>query len=182
MKKKIFYISISLLSIIVYALVFALIVLYKPSYEYTMYFKKQLTKYWAGDNTMTIDQNKVMRFNFEQNPVSLDKAEVKQTDLQFIGKNTNVKEDDGKLQYIFGNNINIYWQWKDDIEFNELTLNIKIKATTNFNVKINGQNEVEGEASADEFEVVGFNLKFEKQNSVCIYSNQELQIVEMYFS
>lgn len=69
-----------------------------------------------------------------------------------------------------------------DIEFNEQTLNIKIKATTNFYAKINGQEEIEGGASGENFELVSFNLRFEKRNMVCVYSNQEVQIVEMYFS
>lgn len=182
MKKKILYISIIILSIAIYCVALFLVVGYKPSYEYSMYYKKKLTKYWCGDNAMTIDTSKKMQFCYEQNPVDLSTCKVEQADLQFVGKKTNVKEQNYKLQYIYGNRINIYWQWKNDVEFDSITINIKIKATDYFNVKINDQDDVNINPTTPEFEIVSFNLKHKKQNEITFSSYQEMQIVEIYFS
>lgn len=182
MKKKILYLSITIFSIIIYAFVFLLIITYKPSYEYSMYYKKKLTKYWAGENSMTINTNKSMLFCHVKNPVDLATCKAEKTDLQFVGKSTKIKTDNNQLQYIYGNRFNIYWQWDDATDFEQIILNVKIKAADYFNAEINDQNDVNINPSSNNFEVVSFNLLYKKQNEITFSSYQEMQIVEIYFS
>ena len=85
-----------------------------------------MAKYWAGENAMTIDTTKRMQFCYELNPVDLSTCTAEQANLQFIGKTTQTKEDDNKLQSIFGKDVKIYWQWNDDVNFENLLVNIKI--------------------------------------------------------
>lgn len=86
------------------------------------------------------------------------------------------------MQYIYGNQLNIYWQWNDETDFEQITLNVKIKATDYFNAEINDQNDVNINPSSNDFEVVSFNLLYKKQNEITFSSYQEMQIVEIYFS
>ena len=86
------------------------------------------------------------------------------------------------MQYIYGNRFNIYWQWDDATYFEQITLNVKIKATDYFNAEINDQNDVNINPSSNDFEVVSFNLLYKKQNEITFSSYQEMQIVEIYFS
>lgn len=176
------YISIIVLSIAIYAFVFALILSYKPSYEYSMYYKKKMTKYWAGNATMTIDTTKKMEFCYELNPVDLSTCTVEQANLQFIGKNTQTKENENKLQYIYGKDIKFYWQWKDDVNFDNLFINIKIKSSENFKVSHNGQQEKVFSPESNDFELIKVGLNYKKQNEIAITSSVEMQVVEIYFS
>lgn len=182
MKKKVLYLSIIILSIFVYAFAFLLVVTYKPSYEYSMFYKKKLTKYWAGENSMTIDTNKKMLFCYDLNPVDLSSCKAEQANLQFVGKSTKTKEENNQLQYIYGNRLSIYWQWNDKVDFEQISVSVKIKATDYFNVKINNQDDVNINPSSSDFDVVTFNLKYKKQNEITFSSNQEMQIVEICFS
>ena len=86
------------------------------------------------------------------------------------------------MQYIYGNRLNIYWQWNDATDFEQITLNVKIKATDYFNAEINDQNDVNINPSSNDFEVVSFNLLYKKQNEITFSSYQEMRIVEIYFS
>ena len=86
------------------------------------------------------------------------------------------------MQYIYGNRLNIYWQWNDETDFEQITLNVKIKATDYFNAEINDQNDVNINPSSNDFEVVSFNLLYKKQNEITFSSYQEMRIVEIYFS
>lgn len=183
-KKNIIFISITLIAIFIYILTLALIITYKPSYEYSMYYKQRLVKYWSGDNAMTISTDYKMEFDYNNNPKDLNQNEVKDVHLQFLDKNFEFKtynNDGAQLEYIYTKDGALYWQWNNDTNFDKINIEIKVCCNDKFTIKANSQIQSEYSSTNLNFESIIYCLEYSKQNKLECFSTSEIQIKQLLF-
>lgn len=179
MKKNGFYIFAIIFSFFIYFYVLFLIFSFKPAYEYSMYYKRKLTKYWAGQTTMTISIDKKMLFSYDLNPVVLSDSKIEDVDLQFIGKTSKVKVVNDKLQYVYGDDFYIYWQWTDSVNFDKISVIIEL-CSDDCDIYINDK-MVFTSISCSDFELFNVKINFQKENKIRFCSNSKVSIKQIYF-
>lgn len=183
-KKNILFLTITLVSILIYIFTIYVVFSYKPSYEYSMYYKQKIVKYWSGDNAMTISTDYKMEFDYINNEKNLYQSEVRDVHLQFLGRDFNLKTYDNggdKLEYICTNNGNLYWQWNSETNFDKIKIQIYLSCSEKFTIEANNQSAVEYDSTNENYDYVIYSLDYANQNKLHFSSEKEIKIKQLVF-